>query len=84
MTNHAETKPIAEGFIVKASLGILITMSIGLVAGTTYISKLSSASELHAAEIKDLKARLTVEERFATDIAVIKNRIDSIDKKLDN
>ena len=62
---------IKEDAIARISWGILISMAVGLVAGTSYIVKLSYASEQHGKQLQDLSS-------LPTDIAVIKEDLKQI------
>lgn len=74
---------VAEDRILKFSIGILIVMAGGLITGTTFIVTLSNASEEHRRAIEELRTHQAVTDSWAADLAVIKQRLDSIDKKLD-
>ena len=68
-------KPIAEDAIAKISWGILAVIGAGLVSGTAYVVSLANAVEV-------IKQKQVTIETMATDIAVIKTKVESIEKKL--
>jgi len=76
-------KTLAEGFIAKISIGLLITMATGLVLGTRYVVTISNATDTHTMEITKLKQDQSAMMGMALDIAVIKQQLTDLNKKLD-
>lgn len=74
---------ITHDVLVKLSIGMLITMGSGLIAGTAKIVTLSDASEQHASRLSDHDAELKEIHDVKTAIAVLQEKVDRIDKKLD-
>lgn len=73
-----------EDTIFRISLGVLITIAVGLITGTAYIVTLSNASDVQGRRIEAVERKQSSIDEIQTDIAVMKQRLDSIDKKLDN
>lgn len=82
-TDKIGMRGVFEDKLVPISIGMLCTMASGLVLGTAFLVSLNSRSDQNASRISALEQDQKTTQQFHEDIAVIKNRLDSIDKKLD-
>lgn len=73
---------LTEGALVRISVGLLITIGGGLVTGTAYFVSISAANDVNRQEIIELKAKMKTQERLAEDIAVIRTKIENIERIL--
>lgn len=75
---------IAKSAIFRISVGMLIVIGSGLVGITSYLAVIGAQSEANTRKIASLESRSEQMNSIQTDIAVIKNELVNINKKLDS
>lgn len=74
---------VQERTLIRMSASLLISMASGLVVAGIVYASMNDKVATHDKELAEVKARIAGLEEFKTDIAVIKQRVTDIDKKLD-
>jgi hypothetical protein len=73
---------IKEDTIAKISWGMLGSMAAGIVAIVAYASTLSASQENTQKQVEELKVRVLAHDQIATDMAVIKAKVESIEQMI--
>lgn len=70
--------------IIRESTAVSISLLIAIIGGAVFIVRASFQGEANASAIQKLESKQTAIEQIQTDIAVIKTKLESIEKSLPN